>query len=156
MSDKVDHVEGIPDPLIPIVPVIGEIVEIQFDTVGEVLYALVIEYKGDERWTLCYRARAYGYQLLWLFRALPREEWAAAMAGLAEDVVDISRTVEDDVDTLVVTQEGSRNRTVMFFQGVDGVSDWVPCLVLTFDLSSPVGWSARDRVGATARAPATS
>ena len=51
-----------------------------------------------------------------------------------------------------MTQEGSHNRTVMFFQGVDGVSDWVPCLVLTFDLSSPVGWSARDRVEATARA----
>ncbi len=60
MDDKhVDDVQ-LPVPFVHIEPVFGEIVEIRFDTVRNVLYGVVVEFTQYERWTLCYAAQSLG------------------------------------------------------------------------------------------------
>lgn len=68
---------GLPESFAHIHPVFGELIEIRFATVENVLYGVVIENATEDRWALCYAAQAFGFELLWMLRVdvLGQKHW---------------------------------------------------------------------------------
>jgi hypothetical protein len=124
--------------------VCGEIVEMRFDTVENVLYGVVIEVDDEDQWAIIYAARVFGFEHLWIFRAVDRDYWTNTMRIHDENVVGVAETEDDDGGTLVVSQEVEMLRNVMIFRFNEGIDEWVLHLVLQFDLTSSINWVDSD------------
>jgi hypothetical protein len=137
-------VANLPDDFSHIRPLFGTVLEIRFDTVGNVLYGVVIEETPQDRWTVCYVARSYGFELLWMFRSVERSVWEETM-GIREDgVVDVALTEDPDEHMLVVTKEVDWCRTLIFYRVDDQGDAWMVFLVVQFDLNVSINWAAED------------
>ncbi len=138
--------EGNSDLLIPfphIQAAFGEIVEMRFDAVGNVLYGVVFERDDDDHWTLIYAARVFGFERLWVFRAVDRDYWTNTMMIHDGNVVGVA-VPDDDDDVLVVIQEIEMLRNVMIFRFDEELDEWGLHLVLQFDLTSSINWVLSD------------
>ena len=133
LNEITDIVENLPVPFVHIEPVFGQILEMRFDTVGNILYSWVIERDGVNQWKFCYASREYGYELLYVFRTVEPSEWLEAIEMHNDNVVDASGAVYPDVNAVAVTQELNDMRTVMILQCTDGANDWELHLLLRFD-----------------------
>jgi hypothetical protein len=140
-----DHILGnLPDSFARIRPLFGDIVDLRFDTVGNVMYGIAIEVNAYDRWTVCYAARSYGYELMWMLRAVSRESWNEYLETLEDDIVDVSVTDDEDDRMLVVTREIDALRMMIFFWFDEPRGVWVLYLVLQFDLNSSINWAPSD------------
>ncbi len=126
-------------PCVPIVPVLGEIVEICFDTVGNVLYAWVTERGSNDLWSLCYASRVYGYELLFVFESVGKDRLLEGMQIHREHVTDVAFVV-DGSDIVAVTEEFGRKRVVKVVRLDPVTGKWRVVHLLQFDLDSGDDW----------------
>ncbi len=143
MNEDLDNLD-LPIPFPHIQAAFGEIVEMRFDTVGNVLYGVVFERDADDQWTLIYAARVFGFERLWVFRAVDRDYWTNTMMIHDENVVGVAVPEDDDDDVLVVIQEIEILRNVMIFWFDEELDEWGLHLVLQFDLTSSINWVPSD------------
>ena len=94
---------GLPESFAHIHPVFGELIEIRFATVENVLYGVVIENATEDRWALCYAAQAFGFELLWMLRAVDRRFRTETLEIYNNHVVDVSMMEDDNDNMLVIT-----------------------------------------------------
>jgi hypothetical protein len=102
-----------PASFVHIEPVVGDIVEIWFETVDSMLYGLVREIGDGKQWTICYVARTFGYELLWSFQAVGKEKFVEILGVEMEGVVEVA--VDEEHHTLMVMQDVDELRVVMMF-----------------------------------------
>ncbi len=86
----------------------------------------------------------YGYELLWIFRPIDRSEWGEAMDLNNDNIVDVSGSIDQHVNMLMVTQETDGYRSVMFLQFDDEGREYLVRLHLHFNLSASVNWAEVD------------
>ena len=137
-------VANLPDDFSHIRPLFGTVLEIRFDTVGNVLYGVVIEETPQDRWTVCYVARSYGFELLWMFRSVERSVWEETMGIREDDVVDVAVTEDTDEHMLVVMKEVDWCRTLIFYRVDDQGNEWMVYLVLQYYLNVSINWVAEN------------
>jgi hypothetical protein len=136
MTDN--NFDSLPANFAHIEPVYGDISEIWFDTVESRLYGLVREVCEFGQLTLCYGARACGYELLWTFRALGG---VSKLEILGSDDADVIEVAEDEGNgMLMVIQDIDGLRVVMIFRFDRSADEWVLHLVLHVDLAATVVW----------------
>jgi hypothetical protein len=136
--------EGLPIPFPHIQAVFGEVIDMRFDTVDNVLYGVVCERRDEDEWVLIYAARVFGFERLWTFWAVDRDYWTNTMRILDDNVVGVAETEHDGGGTLVVTQEVDTLRNVMVFRFDEETDEWSLYLVLQFDLTTSINWAASD------------
>ncbi len=135
---------NLPENFSYIRPLFGNVLEVRFDTVGNVLYGVVIEETSEDRWTVCYAARSHGFELLWMFRSVGRSVWEETMGIHEDDVVDVAMMEDTDEHMLVITKEVDWCRTLIFYRIDDQGNEWMVYLVLQYDLNVSINWVAEN------------
>ena len=127
-----DNIDPVPGPRVYIEPVLGELIEMQLDTVEGIMYAVVEEYAYADRWMVCYSTCPTGWRFRWLFRAAPSSEVVEPLIPGNDDVVDVYHIIGSDEEIVAVVEEADYCRTIRFLHLFD---DECPLrLMLRFDL----------------------
>jgi hypothetical protein len=113
-------------------PLFGTLLEIRFDLVSRLLYAVVIEEAEGEKWMMCYVTGISGWKLLWLLVEVKANGWSEALMDDNENAVAVYSVVEEEVDIIAVVEEFGGFRTIKFLR-LDG-EEWGIHLLLRFDL----------------------